>query len=61
MCIRDSRWNGDPGPQPRAWYIDVPEAQREAEVRFLRTEIYRYEVDPPVRRIDAYDRFSDRI
>ncbi|PZR78875.1 MAG: DNA polymerase III subunit epsilon, partial [Stutzerimonas stutzeri] len=28
---------------------------------FLRTEIYRYEVDPPVRRIDAYDRFSDRI
>ena len=53
--------DGDPGPQPRAWYIDVPEAQCEAELRFLRTEIYRYEVDPPVRRIDAYDRFSDRI
>ena len=61
LKARGYRWNGDPGPQPRAWYIDVPEAQCEAELRFLRTEIYRYEVDPPVRRIDAYDRFSDRI
>ena len=61
LKARGYRWNGDPGPQPRAWYIDVPEAQRESELRFLRTEIYQYEVDPPVRRIDAYDRFSDRI
>jgi DNA polymerase-3 subunit epsilon len=61
LKARGYRWNGDPGPEPRAWYIDVPEAQREAEVRFLRAEIYRREVDPLVRRIDAYDRFSDRI
>ena len=61
LKARGYRWNGDPGPQPRAWYIDVPEAQRAAELRFLRMEIYRYEVDLPVRRIDAYDRFSDRI
>jgi DNA polymerase-3 subunit epsilon len=61
LKARGYRWNGDPGPQPRAWYIDVPEAQREAEVRFLRTEIYRREIDPMVRRIDAHDRFSDRI
>ena len=61
LKARGYRWNGEPGPQPRAWYIDVPEAQREAELRFLRTEIYRYEADPPIRRIDAYDRFSDRI
>lgn len=61
LKARGYRWNGDPGPQPRAWYIDVPEAQREAEVRFLRTEIYRRDVDPLVRKIDAYDRFSDRV
>ncbi len=61
LKARGYRWNGDPGPQPRAWYIDVPEAQREAEVGFLRTEIYRREIDPLIRRIDAYDRFSDRI
>ncbi len=58
---RGYRWNGDPGPQPRAWYIDVPEANREAEIQFLKTEIYRRDVDPLVRRIDAYDRFSDRV
>lgn len=61
LKARGYRWNGDPGPQPRAWYIDVPEAQRETELRFLRTEIYRRDVDPVVRRIDAHDRFSDRI
>jgi DNA polymerase III subunit epsilon len=61
LKARGYRWNGDPGPQPRAWYIDVPEVQCEAELRFLRTEIYRYEADLPIRRIDAFDRFSDRI
>ena len=61
LKARGYRWNGDPGPQPRAWYIDVPEAQRETELHFLRTEIYRREIDPVVRRIDAHDRFSDRI
>ncbi len=61
LKARGYRWNGDPGPQPRAWYIDVPEAQREAEVGFLRIEIYRRAIDPLIWRIDAYDRFSDRI
>ncbi len=61
LKARGYRWNGDPGPQPRAWYIDVSEAQREAEVQFLRREIYRGEVDPLIRRIEAHVRFSDRI
>jgi DNA polymerase III subunit epsilon len=61
LKARGYRWNGDPGPQPRAWYIDVPEMQREAELHFLRTEIYQREISLPVRRIDAHDRFSDRV
>lgn len=61
LKARGYRWNGDPGPQPRAWYIDVPELQREAELHFLRTEIYRRDVSPLVRRIEAHDRFSDRV
>ena len=60
LKARGYRWNGDAGSQPRAWYIDVPEAQRDAEVGFLRTEIYRREIGPLVRRIDAYARCSDR-
>ena len=55
------RWNGEGTAAPRAWYIDVPEAQREPELAFLKTEIYRGEIDLLVRRIDAYDRFSDRV
>lgn len=61
LKARGYRWNGEPGPQPRAWYIDIPEPELEAELRFLRTEIYCRDVDLLVRRIDAYDRFSDRI
>lgn len=61
LKARGYRWNGDPGPQPRAWYIDVVDAQREAEVTFLQREIYQREVTPLMRRIDAYDRFSERV
>jgi DNA polymerase-3 subunit epsilon len=61
LKARGYRWNGDPGPQPRAWYIDVPDAQRESELHFLKTEIYRREIDLLVRRIDAHDRFSERV
>ncbi|CAN2536405.1 3'-5' exonuclease [Methylosinus sp. H3A] len=59
LKARGYRWNGQGAP-PRAWYIDVRDEDREAELRFLTTEIYRSEYDPLVRRIDAYDRFSDR-
>ena len=47
LKARGYRWNGDPGPQPRAWFIDVPEARREPELHFLRTEIYRREMNTP--------------
>ncbi|CAN5527342.1 3'-5' exonuclease [soil metagenome] len=60
LKARGYRWNGETGPAPRAWYIDVDEADREAEVAFLRAEIYRGEIDPLMRRLTAYERFSDR-
>lgn len=61
LKARGYRWNGDGGPQPRAWYIDVADSQREFELHFLKTEIYRREIELLVRRIDAHDRFSDRV
>jgi DNA polymerase-3 subunit epsilon len=61
LKARGYRWNGEPGSHPRAWFIDVPEAMQEAELMFLKTEIYRRELVLPMRRIDAHDRFSDRI
>jgi DNA polymerase III subunit epsilon len=61
LKARGYRWNAEHGGAPRAWYIDVEEADREAELAFLRAEIYRAEVDLLTKRIDAHDRFSDRI
>lgn len=60
LKARGYRWNSEHGGAPRAWYIDVEECDREAELAFLHAEIYRREIDLLTRRIDAHDRFSDR-
>ncbi len=60
LKARGYRWNGEGAASPRAWFVDVAADAREAEVAFLKTEIYRGEIDLLIRRIDAYDRFSDR-
>lgn len=60
LKARGYRWNGDGQPGPKAWYIDVEEPLKDAELAFLQTEIYQREIELMVRRVDAYDRFSDR-
>lgn len=61
LKARGYRWNGDVNGNPRAWYIDVEDGAREAEIAYLQTEIYQRPVDLLIRRITAYERFSDRI
>lgn len=60
LKARGYRWNPEGSAAPKAWFIDVDEASRDAELAFLSAEIYGREVHPPMRRIDAYDRYSDR-
>ena len=60
LKARGYRWNGEGTGAPKAWFIDVSDDAKEAELAFLKAEIYRGEIDLLVRRIDAYDRFSDR-
>jgi DNA polymerase-3 subunit epsilon len=60
LKARGYRWNGDDGVPPRCWYIDLADAQKDEELSFLQKEIYRGEIDLLSRRIEAYDRFSDR-
>lgn len=60
LKARGYRWNGDANGKPKAWHVDVPEDRLEAELAFLRTEVYRRDADLFVQRVDAYDRFSDR-
>ena len=61
LKARGYRWNGDGAGAQRAWFIDVPDHLREAEFRFLHEEIYGRVVDINCRKIDAYDRFSNRV
>ena len=60
LKARGYRWNGEGSGLPRAWYVDVADSAKDDEIAFLRAEIYRGAIDLLVRRIDAYDRFSDR-
>ena len=57
---RGYKWSSGGNGSLRAWFIDVAEDQRDAELAFLQNEIYRREIDLPMRRIDAYNRFSSR-
>jgi DNA polymerase-3 subunit epsilon len=61
LKARGYRWSADSTERPRAWYRDVDEDQLEAELVYLRQEIYRHEIDLPKQRVDARDRFSDRV
>jgi len=60
LKARGYRWNGDSNDAPRAWYVDVMEEMREAELEYLRNEIYHSKIKLRMQRIDAYNRFSKR-
>ncbi|GAA3846551.1 3'-5' exonuclease [[Pseudomonas] carboxydohydrogena] len=61
LKARGYRWNGEENGKPRSWYVDVEDAEKEAEISYLAREIYRYEVDIRTVRVTAYDRFSSRV
>jgi DNA polymerase III subunit epsilon len=57
---RRYRWNDGTDGRPRSWHIDVEEDKLDAELHFLRTEIYQRDIDIDCREITALDRFSNR-
>ncbi|MDE3208104.1 MAG: 3'-5' exonuclease [Pseudomonadota bacterium] len=54
-------WNDGSNNQPKAWFIEVTEEQREGELDFLYKEIYQGEPNLPQVRITARNRYSNRI
>lgn len=60
LKARGYRWNGVDGPAPKAWYIDIDEDKREAELDYLQKEVYGGEVHLATRKITAFERFSER-
>ena len=61
LKARGYRWNVGSDGDPKAWYRDVPEADRETEKHYLQTEIYSGPFEPHYVRLTALTRFSDRI
>lgn len=61
LKARGYRWGDGAQGAIRAWWIDVADEARDAELAFLETEIYGRPVELPMKRIDAYTRFSSRI
>ena len=58
---RGCRWSDGTDGRPKSWYIDVPESALDAEVDFLRNEIYLRNVSPSLQSLTAFTRFSARI
>lgn len=60
LKARGYRWDDGSSGSPKAWWIDVEDADRDTELEYLRREIYQRDVDLRPVRITAFDRFSDR-
>ncbi|MBB5716040.1 3'-5' exonuclease [Sphingomonas aerophila] len=57
---RGYRWSGNDGVPAKCWWREVPDDGMENERSFLDDEIYGYKADPIIRRVTAWERFSDR-
>jgi DNA polymerase-3 subunit epsilon len=57
---RGYRWSDGANGTPRAWYIDVDEDRHQAELDYLRSEIYQREIDIRSQVHTARERFSVR-
>ncbi|TKV70312.1 3'-5' exonuclease [Rhizobium sp. AU243] len=55
---RGYRWSDGSDGRPKSWWVELPEEKLEEELHFLRTEIYRWDADPTVKYLTAFDRFK---
>ena len=57
LKARGYRWNDGTDRRPKAWWAEVDEEAFEAELAFLRREVYRREAELFSQRITAFERF----
>jgi DNA polymerase-3 subunit epsilon len=61
LKARGYRWSDGSDGRPKAWWTEVAEEECDDELRFLRTDIYQWpDVEPPTKRLTAFDRFKAR-
>lgn len=59
---RGYRWESGENGKPKSWYADIADEDKEAELEFLRTEVYDNHLpDLPMVHITAFNRFSRDI
>ncbi len=59
LKARGYRWSDGNDGRPKSWWIELGENALDDELRYLRSEIYRWdEADPPIKRLTAFDRFK---
>lgn len=57
LKARGYRWSDGSDGRPKSWWVELPEEKHDEELHFLRTEIYCWDADPPVKYLTAFDRF----
>ncbi|WP_147182332.1 MULTISPECIES: 3'-5' exonuclease [Alphaproteobacteria] len=57
LKARGYRWSDGSDGRVKSWWVELAEEKLDDELHFLRTEIYRWDVDPPVNYLTAFDRF----
>ncbi|MEO9340455.1 3'-5' exonuclease [Mesorhizobium sp. SB112] len=58
LKARGYRWSDGSDGRPKAWWVEIEEDLYDDELRYLRTEIYRWdEAEPLTVRLTAFDRF----
>lgn len=60
LKARGYRWNDGTDGRPKSWFVDVDETMRDAELSYLKKEIYQRDVDIECCAMTALDRFSNR-
>ena len=60
LKARGYRWNDGTDGRPKSWFVDIDEKMRDAELSYLKKEIYQRDVDIECRAMTALDRFSNR-
>lgn len=58
---RGYRWNTGDNGKPKAWYIDVAQDATDAEMAWLRDNVFHRDVNLPTTPITPFNRFSSRI
>lgn len=59
LKARGYRWSDGSDGRPKAWWTEIDEELYDDELRYLRTDIYRWEdAEPLTIRLTAHDRFQ---